>query len=102
MQDFFVSFAMIRDILGFLAKDSKNSFGFVSTILKRSCKNLCILPRIIDKILGGNFKNPRHFLARKPRIQALNGLVRVDYDHASFRAQNIASSFARVNKSRSL
>ena len=39
--------------------------------LEKSCKNLRILPRIIAKILARNVKNPRNFLARKPRCQAL-------------------------------
>ena len=41
MQDFLVSLAKILDNLGFVAKNSKNFHGFLSTILKniaKSCK----------------------------------------------------------------
>ena len=44
MQDFFVSFAKILDILGFLVKKSKIFLEFLSTILKNlanPAKNKC-------------------------------------------------------------
>ena len=42
--------------------------------LEKSCKILRALPRIIPKILARNVKNPRNFLARKPRRQALGNV----------------------------
>ena len=39
--------------------------------LENSCKFLRTLPRLIAKILAWNLKNPRNFLVRNPRRQAL-------------------------------
>ena len=61
MQDFLVSLAKMLDVLDFVAKNSKNFLGFLSTILK----NLANLAKNNCQDLGKKCQKSKNFLNKK-------------------------------------